>query len=192
MPFLRRRGNVASESDMRRHTLLDSVAGPKKSSSRPSAPWPEVPAAAIRNSCDGNASGGNDGQTVNGLGRSNGDGDSNGPTNTTAITAATAIDGTNEISTNDGEPIGSDTRDSDQNDTTSSPTETINPVVTRSGSPPAHEETPKHRRFSVLRFRNASDSQLSLRAKQHAERPPPVPRRVFPRVAVAPALELMV
>ncbi|PHH84990.1 hypothetical protein CDD83_1074 [Cordyceps sp. RAO-2017] len=33
----------------------------------------------------------------------------------------------------------------------------------------------RHRRFSVLRFRNASDSQLSLRAKQQAEKPPPVP-----------------
>lgn len=39
------------------------------------------------------------------------------------------------------------------------------------------EESSKNRRFSVLRFRNASDSQLSLRAKQQAERPPPVPRR---------------
>ncbi|KAH8836204.1 hypothetical protein RJ55_10068 [Drechmeria coniospora] len=38
------------------------------------------------------------------------------------------------------------------------------------------QESYKHRRFSVLRFRNASDSQLSLRAKQQAERPPPVPR----------------
>ncbi|XP_044721932.1 sec7 domain-containing protein [Hirsutella rhossiliensis] len=40
----------------------------------------------------------------------------------------------------------------------------------------AEQESNKHRRFSVLRFRNASDSQLSLRAKQQAERPPPVPR----------------
>lgn len=34
----------------------------------------------------------------------------------------------------------------------------------------------KQRRFSVLRFRNASDSQLSLRARQQADKPPPVPR----------------
>jgi hypothetical protein len=31
-----------------------------------------------------------------------------------------------------------------------------------------------------LRFRNASDSQLSLRAKQQSEKPPPVPRRNTP------------
>ncbi|KAK4042915.1 hypothetical protein C8A01DRAFT_13526 [Parachaetomium inaequale] len=36
----------------------------------------------------------------------------------------------------------------------------------------------KHRRFSMLRFRNASDSQLAAKAKLHAaaEKPPPVPR----------------
>ncbi|KAF4582939.1 guanyl-nucleotide exchange factor [Ophiocordyceps camponoti-floridani] len=34
----------------------------------------------------------------------------------------------------------------------------------------------KHRRFSLLRFRNASDPQLSLRARQQAEKPPPIPR----------------
>lgn len=49
--------------------------------------------------------------------------------------------------------------------------------ISRPDSPPIQEETNKHRRFSVLRFRNASDSQLSLRAKQQAEKPPPVPRR---------------
>lgn len=49
--------------------------------------------------------------------------------------------------------------------------------VTRPDTPPVQEETNRHKRFSVLRFRNASDSQLSLRAKQQAEKPPPVPRR---------------
>lgn len=34
------------------------------------------------------------------------------------------------------------------------------------------------RRFSIMRYRNASDSQLSLRARQQAERPPPIPRRM--------------
>ncbi|KAM0438913.1 hypothetical protein ACHAPT_001674 [Fusarium lateritium] len=46
----------------------------------------------------------------------------------------------------------------------------------RPDTPPIQEENSKHRRFSVLRFRNASDSQLSLRAKQQAEKPPPLPR----------------
>lgn len=39
----------------------------------------------------------------------------------------------------------------------------------------AEHESTKHRRFSVLRFRNASDPQFSLRARQQAEKPPPVP-----------------
>lgn len=44
----------------------------------------------------------------------------------------------------------------------------------------SQEEANRHKRFSLLRFRNASDSQLSLRAKQQAEKPPPVPRRMLP------------
>ena len=48
----------------------------------------------------------------------------------------------------------------------------------RPGTPPIQTETQKHRRFSMLRFRNASDPQLSARAKQHAEAPPPLPRRM--------------
>ncbi|EHK15156.1 uncharacterized protein TRIVIDRAFT_196601 [Trichoderma virens Gv29-8] len=46
----------------------------------------------------------------------------------------------------------------------------------RPTTPPVQQQSNKHRRFSVLRFRNASDSQLSLRVKQAAEKPPPVPR----------------
>ncbi|KAK7419985.1 hypothetical protein QQX98_002991 [Neonectria punicea] len=53
---------------------------------------------------------------------------------------------------------------------------TRNSTISRPDSPPIQEETSKHRRFSVLRFRNASDSQLSLRAKQQSEKPPPIPR----------------
>ena len=50
----------------------------------------------------------------------------------------------------------------------------------RPDTPPVQQQTNKHRRFSILRFRNASDSQLSLRAKQQAEAPPPpVPRRTY-------------
>lgn len=47
----------------------------------------------------------------------------------------------------------------------------------RPDTPPIQDENNKHHRFSVLRFRNASDSQLSLRAKQQSEKTPPVPRR---------------
>lgn len=49
----------------------------------------------------------------------------------------------------------------------------------RPNTPPIQEQTNRHKRFSVLRFRNASDSQLSLRARQQAESVPPVPTRMF-------------
>ncbi|KAF2477482.1 uncharacterized protein BDR25DRAFT_1386 [Lindgomyces ingoldianus] len=43
-------------------------------------------------------------------------------------------------------------------------------------SPPIQEHTPNTRRFSLMRFRHASDSQLSTKAKEHAaENAPPVP-----------------
>ncbi|ESU07263.1 hypothetical protein FGSG_01899 [Fusarium graminearum PH-1] len=48
----------------------------------------------------------------------------------------------------------------------------------RPDTPPIQDENNKHHRFSVLRFRNASDSQLSLRAKQQSEKTPPVPRHI--------------
>src|SRR5450432_1666238 len=38
----------------------------------------------------------------------------------------------------------------------------------RPDSPPVQDENPKHRRFSMLKFRHASDSQLSIRARQQA------------------------
>lgn len=52
-------------------------------------------------------------------------------------------------------------------------------------SPPIQEETSKHRRFSMLRFRHASDSQLSTRSRLQArnasiaEDAPPVPHRKY-------------
>ena len=45
-------------------------------------------------------------------------------------------------------------------------------------SPPVQDHTPNTKRFSLMRFRHASDSQLSTRAKEHATRDedaPPVP-----------------
>ncbi|APA15292.1 hypothetical protein sscle_14g100620 [Sclerotinia sclerotiorum 1980 UF-70] len=51
----------------------------------------------------------------------------------------------------------------------------------RSGTPPIQEETSKHRRFSMLRFRHASDSQLSTRSRLQAQNAsiaedvPPIP-----------------
>jgi len=53
---------------------------------------------------------------------------------------------------------------------------------TRSSSPPVQEQTPKHHRFSMLKFRHASDSQLATRARLHAQNnsQPPIPRRKNP------------
>ena len=45
-------------------------------------------------------------------------------------------------------------------------------------SPPIQGHTPNTKRFSLMRFRHASDSQLSTKAKQHAvreEEAPPLP-----------------
>ncbi|KAH7141174.1 hypothetical protein B0J13DRAFT_445806 [Dactylonectria estremocensis] len=106
MPFLRRRGIMASETDMRRHSLF-----------APSSPTMDAPPA---------------------------------------------LPLPDLVSDNEGETVARQpTRESS---------------ISRPESPPIQDETSKHRRFSVLRFRNASDSQLSLRAKQQAEKPPPIPR----------------
>ena len=47
----------------------------------------------------------------------------------------------------------------------------------RPDSPPIQEETPRHHRFSMLKFRTASDSQLSARSRLQQEKPPPMPQR---------------
>lgn len=45
-------------------------------------------------------------------------------------------------------------------------------TLDRSTSPPVQEESYKHRRFSMLKFRHASESQLSRRARDQAQAPP--------------------
>ncbi|RDL30232.1 Sec7 protein [Venustampulla echinocandica] len=63
----------------------------------------------------------------------------------------------------------------------------------RSVSPPVQDETQKHRRFSMLKFRNASDSQLSSRARFHAARAdaPPLPHPPA-IITTAPTMEMNV
>ncbi|KAF1833547.1 protein transport protein sec73 [Decorospora gaudefroyi] len=58
-------------------------------------------------------------------------------------------------------------------------------------SPPVQAATPNTRRFSLMRFRHASDSQLSTKAKEQAgdEEPPPVPVvPAHPAPLAAPAI----
>ncbi|KAL1860479.1 hypothetical protein VTK73DRAFT_7302 [Phialemonium thermophilum] len=136
MPFLRRRGNMASESDMRRHSSLDHSSLTK---SPPSYLRPDPGAAP--------AAGG-------------------------AVAEHGSVPPI---------PAPLSTPPTDARSSTSS---SIHPVssaahsLDRPATPPLHNETPKQRRFSMLRFRNASDSQLAAKAKQMAaaDKPPPVPR----------------
>ena len=151
MPFLRRRGNVASESDIRRHTLLDSLTVPKITAphSESTSDLPRLAPVA------------EDAPT------------SSAPTPTPTSPADTES------------PF-------DRMSTSSSyaPTPSIDfDALQRPGSPGIQAETNKHRRFSMLRFRNASDSQLAAKAKLHAaaaQKPPPLPRRMFSSVGLRP------
>ena len=65
------------------------------------------------------------------------------------------------------------------NESTSVMKEQQHKPTERSVSPQVQEENSKHRRFSMLKFRHASDSQLSTRARQQADAAaaPPVPGR---------------
>ena len=129
MPFLRRRGVMASESDMRRHTTLFDP----KVQANSNLPTPQSASQPLENGAASQ--------------------DTNAGKSSTSLNL-------------DSNPIQDTARVSyDSYD--------------RPESPPIQEETPKHRRFSMLRFRNASDSQLSTRLKQHqqAEKPPPMPAR---------------
>ncbi|CRK37897.1 hypothetical protein BN1708_007562, partial [Verticillium longisporum] len=151
MPFLRRHGNMASESDMRRHSALPDTSIPQLS----------LPRFTESES-------------------------------TTSAIAATSIASTHpapipESTTTPLEP----TRSSSLDHATSQASTDDEDSISRPETPPIQDETPKHRRFSILRFRNASDSQLSLRAKQQAEKPPPMPRP--PEIiTTAPVLEIPV
>ncbi|KAL7813482.1 guanine nucleotide exchange factor [Trichoderma gracile] len=110
MPFLRRRGNMASETDMRRLTTAFAPASDDVPELPPPPPPPSQP---------------------------------------------------------DDEAADPQSRPQSRESVAS---------LDRPSTPPVQQQSSKHRRFSVLRFRNASDSQLSLRVKQAAEKPPPVPR----------------
>ncbi|KAI0396198.1 hypothetical protein F5Y17DRAFT_420765 [Xylariaceae sp. FL0594] len=128
MPFLRRRGVMASESDMRRHTTL---FGPKS------------PSDLLLNSQSADC------RTENGH---------RGPHVVRDAETAQDSRGSRDIDDSASTRASQDPHD-------------------RPESPTVQEETANHRRFSMLRFRNASDSQLSARWKQQqqAEKPPPMP-----------------
>jgi hypothetical protein len=135
MPFLRRRGNMASESDMRRHSLVDPLA----------APAPKQPPF--------------------------------NPGSTAELPALTSVA---EDLTSPNNPLPS--TDLPRDSISVASTHGVPSIVEPSDGPASingSDYSHKHRRFSMLRFRNASDSQLAAKAKLHAaaEKPPPVPRR---------------
>ncbi|KAK4193073.1 hypothetical protein QBC35DRAFT_163527 [Podospora australis] len=140
MPFLRRRGNVASETDMRRHSsLLDAFAAappPLKETTCPSEPNSDL-----------------------------------------SVLSSVAEDTTSSASASIPTSPAEVPRDS-----ISAASSHAAPSVIDYSEPRASlaipDESQKHRRFSMLRFRNASDSQLATKAKLHAaaQQAPPMPR----------------
>ncbi|KAI1133891.1 hypothetical protein F5Y05DRAFT_253210 [Hypoxylon sp. FL0543] len=141
MPFLRRRGVMASDTDMRRHTILveQTPVTPKPLSRKLQQEALLSPDATARNG-EG---------TRDSVSAGNGEG-SKSSVETVATSASVSMF------------PGRDSED----------------PYNRPESPPVQDESPKHRRFSMLRFRNASDSQLSARLKQQqqAEKLPPMPQ----------------
>ncbi|KAK0739179.1 hypothetical protein B0T21DRAFT_449373 [Apiosordaria backusii] len=140
MPFLRRRGNVASETDMRRHSLFDALPGVP--------PLKEAPIRAESSTSDLPA----------------------------ALTS---------VAEHDPAPAAVPPSPASPTSPTELPRDSISVASTYAQEQPrasislaVPDESNKHRRFSMLRFRNASDSQLAAKAKLHAaaEKAPPMPR----------------
>ncbi|KAI5856639.1 hypothetical protein GGS23DRAFT_398111 [Durotheca rogersii] len=143
MPFLRRRGVMASDSDMRRHTIL--VDPPPAASTKQFSREPQVDTLLSPDLFAKNGGG----PTYEAAGGNDDAGKSSVDTVATTSASASMFPG----------------RESED-------------PYNRPESPPVQDDSPKHRRFSMLRFRNASDSQLSarLRQQQQAEKPPPIPQ----------------
>ncbi|KAM0218580.1 hypothetical protein ACHAPA_006889 [Fusarium lateritium] len=138
MAFLRRRGNVSNETDIRRHTFFESSA---------SGDIPEFPPQSEENNDHGTE-------------ESYRPQPSREPTRDSINSRTEGFPETRPETRSESRP---DSRPEGQTES-------------RPDTPPIQEGNSKHHRFSVLRFRNASDSQLSLRAKQQSEETPPVPR----------------
>ncbi|KAI3400170.1 hypothetical protein diail_4055 [Diaporthe ilicicola] len=166
MPFLRtKRGTPASESELRRSALdPDHVQAPKEAPSRPTTSNIDLPRLQLlRFDSNNSADADADAAPANG--------------STPAIPAPPVTPPHDSPSTSAAEnALSVPLRD----------------PIERPDSPPIQDETPKHRRFSMLRFRNASDSQLSARAKKQVhvdESAPPVPRPPPEIITTAPTVE---
>ncbi|KAI0491261.1 hypothetical protein F4859DRAFT_520784 [Xylaria cf. heliscus] len=139
MPFLRRRGVMASESDMRRHTTLFDPKSPADA-----LPSPQPASHRLEN----------------------------------GATSQDSDSGTQSTDPTSGLTMGLSPDPDPDPDADADAVRVSQSSYDRPESPPIQDETPRHRRFSMLRFRNASDSQLSTRWRQQqqaAEKPPPMP-----------------
>ena len=138
MPFLRRRGHVASETDMRRHSHFESLA----------APVPKQPPFHTGSAAE-----------LHGL------------TSVAEDSSAPSIP-RDSISVASSHAVPSIIE----------PFDGPAPLAATTTTTTTTDYSQRHRRFSMLRFRNASDSQLAAKAKLHAaaEKPPPVPCRTCP------------
>ncbi|EXF83442.1 Sec7 domain-containing protein [Colletotrichum fioriniae PJ7] len=200
MPFLRRRGNMVSETDMRRHTILETETAPQLPPlpqhfppQRPQShhqQTDQLPPPPPQQSLSRPQSQQLKKQQLS---------DQSSPIPELKLPSSPPPPPPSQLEQEqkqeqDQEPQGEQPRPSvsisiqeppstslalprpsDDDDGALNPPNP-NDLGARPDTPPIQEETPKHRRFSILRFRNASDSQLSVRAKQQAEKPPPVPR----------------
>ena len=145
MPFLRRRVNMVSETDMRRHSVLDSLVAP-------ATKQPPLPSES-----------------------------------TTELPALTPV--AEDLPSSSDNPSSADLPRDSISVASSRAVPSIIEPADESGSLALPDYSNKHRRFSMLRFRNASDSQLAAKAKLHAaaQKPPPVPRRMCPSLALGVA-----
>ncbi|CAK7264104.1 hypothetical protein SEPCBS57363_000901 [Sporothrix epigloea] len=184
MPFLRRRGGMASESDMRRHTSIFSpLTTPKLAQRSETPPSLGQSQASTQSSnapallaepfaiADADSSDIDLGEAVSAAGTA---------AAIAATESATPTAPSNTVSPQSPVTPSLMRRPKNGGDATRGTVSIDNEYLVRPDSPPVQEQTLKHRRFSLLRFRNASDSQLAARARQQAQEAdtglaPPVP-----------------
>ncbi|KIH88686.1 guanyl-nucleotide exchange factor [Sporothrix brasiliensis 5110] len=204
MPFLRRRGVMASESDMRRHTSIFNL--PLSAPKLPQQQQPKLPEASLPRPDLATtqsepvvkllgdpvaASSASDdlGNAVSAAGTAAAISVTQPSTPATPATPATP---SNPAMLPPSTPPFNGRHNSSAREDTRGAVSIDSDYLGRPESPPIQEQTPKHRRFSLLRFRNASDSQLAARARQqaHAEEAiPPIPHP--PEIIMtAPTFEL--
>lgn len=194
MPFLRRRGVMASESDMRRHTsIFNPLSAPKLPQQQPEPPLPRPepittqsePAVTLLGNPVAASSAADDlGDAVSAAGTAAAISVTEPSTPATLGNPARLPPSTPPF----------DGRHSSAGENTRGVVSIDSEYFSRPDSPPIQEQTPKHRRFSLLRFRNASDPQLAARARQHAqadaEAIPPMPNRKLDPVCLMGLLPL--